>query len=142
MRPHETAIIVFGKGAGRSINVCTETNCPVHNPHIVARRAEEQAAHPEPVMAPATEHETEEEAAEREAEYERQRKEHESEQQRREEERKQQFEREQQEYEAQEKQRDEQRKTREATFERIVDNGSGWSSVPRSGVSCSVPRQP
>ena len=116
----KAAIVVFGKGAGRSITVCTGTNCPVHNPHIVARRAEEQAAHPEPVMAPATEHETVEEAAERQSEYERQRSEHEAEQQRREEERKQQFEREQQEYEAQQKQRDEQRKKREATFELIV----------------------
>jgi ParB family chromosome partitioning protein len=118
----KAAIVVYGKGAGRSITVCTETNCPVHNPHVVARRAEEQAAHPEPVMAPAPQGETEEEAAGREAEYERQRKEHEAQQQRREEERKRQFEREQKEYEAEQTRREKQRKARVVTFERIIDH--------------------
>ena len=118
----KTAIIVYGKGAGRSITVCTETNCPVHNPHVVARRAEEQAAHPEPVMAPAPPGETEEDAAERQAKYERQCSEHEAEQQRREEERKRQFEREQKEYEAEQTRREKQRKARVVTFERIIDH--------------------
>jgi ParB family chromosome partitioning protein len=114
----KTAIIVYGKRVGTKLTVCTDKNCPVHDPKAAA----EQAAHPAPVMAPAPPTETEEEREQREAEYAQRRKEHEEEQQRREEERKQQFEREQEQYEAERTRREAAHKARQATFERIVEN--------------------
>jgi ParB family chromosome partitioning protein len=112
------AIIVYGKRVGTTINVCTDNNCPTHDPRAAAREAE----HPAPVMAPPIPAETEEGAEARKQQYEQQRTEHEEEQQRREEERKQQFDREQQEYDAEQVRTDELRKSREATFERIIEN--------------------
>ncbi len=114
----KTAIIVYGKRVGTKLTVCTDKNCPLHDPKAAA----EQAAHPAPVMAPAPPTETDAERKEREAEYELRRKEHEEEQQRREEERKQQFEREQEQYEAERTRREAAHRARQATFERIVDN--------------------
>ena len=114
----KTAIIVYGKRVGTKLTVCTDKNCPVHDPKAAA----EQAAHPAPVMAPAPPTETEEEREQREAEYAQRRKEHEEEQQRREEERKQQFEREQEAYEAERTRTEALRNARRATFERIVEN--------------------
>ena len=110
------ALIVYGKRVGTTITVCTDDDCVIHNPRAAARAAE----HPAPVMAPAPEAETEEQAEERGQQYEAERKAHEEEQQRRDEERKQQFEREQKEMEAENAKRDKLRKKREATFERIV----------------------
>jgi ParB family chromosome partitioning protein len=112
----KAAIIVFGRNVGKTVAVCTDTDCPVHNPHIAAQRA----ADPPPVMSPAPEAETEEEAEVREAEYEERRKEYEAEQKRKEEERKQEFERQQKEYEAEQSRREKQRKARLATFDRIL----------------------
>jgi ParB family chromosome partitioning protein len=114
----KTAIIVFGRNAGKTVAVCTDNDCPVHNPHI----AKQRAADPPPTMAPAAPTETEEEAAQREAEYEGRRAEYDADQKRKEEERKQQFEQQQKQYEAEQTRRDKLRKTREATFERIVAN--------------------
>ena len=111
------AIVVYGKQLGRKLTVCTDKHCPVHDPQAAAERA----AHPVPTMPPPQETETEEEAAQREAEFERQREEYEEDRQRREEERKQQFEREQAEYEAERNRRAEILKTRQATFERIIE---------------------
>ena len=76
----KTAIIVYGKRVGTTLTVCTDKDCPVHDP----RAAAELAANPVPVMAPAPEAETEEEAENRKEQYEQRRKEHEEEQQRRE----------------------------------------------------------
>lgn len=112
------AIVVYGKQLGRKLTVCTDKHCPVHDPQAAA----EAAAHPVPTMPPPQETETEEEAAEREAEFERQRAEYEEERQRREEERKQQFEREQAEIEAEHNRRAEIIKSRQATFDRILQN--------------------
>ncbi len=112
------AIIVYGKRVGTTLTVCTDNNCPVHDPRAAARRAE----HPEPVMPPAAPAETEEEAEARRQQHEQQRKEYEAEQERRAEERRRQQEREEELYEAQQVQRDEQRKARTATFERILEN--------------------
>jgi ParB family chromosome partitioning protein len=112
------AIVVYGKQLGRKLTVCTDKNCPVHDPEAAA----EAAANPAPTMAPAPEVETEEEAAEREAEFERQRAEYEEERQRREEQRKQQFEQEQAEMEAERNRRAEILKARQGIFERILDN--------------------
>jgi hypothetical protein len=95
----KTAIVVFGKHVGRTLTVCTDNDCSVHNPHIAAQRA----ADPPPTIAPAPEAETEEEAEARQAEYEQRSKEYEADQQRKEEERKQESERQQKEYEADEK---------------------------------------
>ncbi len=110
------ALIVYGKRVGTTITVCTENNCPVHDPRAAARAADQ----PAPVMAPAPEVETEEQAEERRQQYEAQRKAHEEEEERRAEERQQQFEREQKEMEAEAAKRDKLRKKRETTFERIV----------------------
>ncbi len=112
------AIIVYGKRVGTTLTVCTDNNCPVHDPRAAARRAE----HPEPVMPPAAPAETEEQAEARRQQHEQQRKEYEAEQERRAEERRRQQEREEELYEAQQVQRDEQRKARTATFERILEN--------------------
>jgi len=114
----KTAIIVYGKQLGRKLTICTDKNCPVHDPEVAA----EAAANPAPTIAPAPEAETEEEAAERQAEFEQRRAEHEEERQRKEEERKQQFEREQAENEAERNRRVEILKAREATFNRILEN--------------------
>jgi len=57
----KTAIIVYGKQLGRKLTVCTDKDCPVHDPQAAA----EAAANPVPTIAPAPEAETEEEAAER-----------------------------------------------------------------------------
>ena len=114
----KTAIVVYGKHVGTKLTVCTDKNCPVHDPKAAA----EQAANPAPVMAPAPATETEAEREERKAEYERRRKQHEEEQQRRAEEGKQRFEREQQEYEAERARREAVVKGRQATFERIVEH--------------------
>ena len=107
------AIVVYGKQVGRKLTVCTDKHCPVHD----AQAAAEATAHPVPIMSPAPEVETEEEAAQREqrmAEYK-------AEQERREEERKAEFERQQKEFEAEQARRDKQRKARVATFERIIE---------------------
>ncbi len=118
----KSAIIVFGKHAGRTLTVCTESDCPVHNPREAARIAQEEAESPQPVMAPASEEETEEEAAQRRAEHEQRMAEYQAEQQRKEEERKAEFERQQKEYEAEQARREKQRKARVATFERIIEH--------------------
>ena len=118
----KSAIIVFGKHAGRTLTVCTEPDCPVHNPREAARIAQEQVKNPQPVMAPAPEQGTEAEAAQRQAEHEQRMSEYQAEQQRKEEERKAEFERQQKEYEAEQARREKQRKARVATFERIIEH--------------------
>ena len=73
------AIIVYGKRVGTTLTVCTDNNCPVHDPRAAARLAADRA----PIMSPAAEQETEEEALERKQQYEEQRKTYEEEQERR-----------------------------------------------------------
>jgi ParB family chromosome partitioning protein len=113
----KSALIVFGKHAGRTLAVCVEPDCPVHNP----REAFRVAAAPPPVMAPAAEQETEEEAAQREAEHEQRMVEYKAEQERKEAERKAEFERQQKEYESEQARRDKQRKARLAAFDHILE---------------------
>jgi ParB family chromosome partitioning protein len=117
----KSALIVFGRNAGKTITVCTDNHCPIHDPATAARLARQEAENPAPVMEQAPEEETEEEAEQRRAEFEQRRKEHEVEQQRLEEERNAEQERQQQEYEAEQKRREELSKARAATFERILD---------------------
>jgi ParB family transcriptional regulator, chromosome partitioning protein len=119
----KAAIVVYGKQLGRKLTVCTDKHCPVHDPQAAA----EAAAHPVPIMAPAPEVETEEQAAQREAEHEQRMTEYKAEQERKEEERKADFERQQEEYEAEQGRRDKQRKARVATFERIIEQApASW----------------
>jgi ParB family transcriptional regulator, chromosome partitioning protein len=126
----KAAIIVFGRNIGKTIAVCTDTDCPVHNPHVAAQRA----ADPPPTIAPAPEQETEEEAEERQADYEQRKEEYAAEQNRKEEERKQEFERQQKQYEAEQGRREKQRKGRTATFERILANAPVTFSAPQLRV--------
>lgn len=118
----KSALIVYGRGAGNTVTICIDDDCPVHDPATAARIAKEQADHPAPVMAPASEGETEEEAEMRQQEFEQRRREYHAEQDRRAEERKAEFERQQQEYEAEVKCREEQYKARLATLEKIVEH--------------------
>ncbi len=111
------AIIVYGKNIGAILTVCTDDECPIHDP----RAAEEQAAAPAPTMAPAPEVETEEEAEVRQRNYEQHRKEYQEEQERRAEARRQDEERQQQENEAERERRVKLQKARLAKFERILD---------------------
>ena len=112
------AIIVYGKRVGTTLTVCTDNNCPVHDPRAAAKAAE----NPAPVMPPAQPEETEQEAAARKQQHEEEQKAHAAEQERRAEEFKQQQERQEQEYEAAQAKRDGQRKARQATFDRIIEN--------------------
>jgi ParB family transcriptional regulator, chromosome partitioning protein len=120
--PHtQSALIVFGRHAGNTITVCTDSECPVHDAATAARLAKQEADQPAPVMEEAPEEETEEEAEQRKKEYEQRRKEHEAEQRRREEEREADLEKQQKQYEAEQKRREKLSKARTATFERILD---------------------
>ena len=112
----KSAIIVFGKHVGRTVTVCLDDECPVHTNHVPR-----EAIAPPPVMAPAPEQETEEEAAQRSAEHEQRMAEYKAEQKRKEEEHKAEFERQQKEYEVEQGRRDKQRKARLATFDRILE---------------------
>jgi ParB family chromosome partitioning protein len=118
----KNALIVYGKNVGATLTVCTDRDCPVHDPEAAARREEEEAENPQPVMAPAPPEESEEEAAEREREYAQRRQEYEEEQRRKEEERKLQNQREHEAYEAERARLVELHKTRVATVDRIIAN--------------------
>ncbi len=116
------AIIVYGKRVGATLTVCTDNNCPVHDPRAAARKAGQEQVNSTPVMPPAAEEETPEEAAQREAGYEQRRKEHQAEEERRAEERKKESTQRQRKYEEEQKRREEVRKERQTTFERILTN--------------------
>lgn len=116
------ALIVFGRGVGKTVTICTDAECPVHDPDTVARLAQEEAQNPAPVMEPTIEEETEEEAQARKAAFEQRRQAYEAEQERKAEERRQEQQRQEQEYAAERLRREEQRKARLATLERIVEH--------------------
>ena len=124
------AIIVYGKRAGTTITVCTDNQCPVHDP----RAASAQAANPAPQMTPAPEAETEEEAEERKRHYEQQRKEYEQEQERRAEEVRLEDERRQMEWEAEQARREKLQKDRQAMFQRILDHAPAMFSASQLRV--------
>lgn len=117
----KTALIVFGRGAGKTVTVCIDDECPVHDPTTAARIVRAQATNPAPVVEPASDEETEEEAQARQAEYEERRKKYEAEQERLAAERKAAFERQQEAYEAEAKRREEQHKARLGILERIIE---------------------
>jgi len=117
----KSALIVFGRNAGKIITVCTDGHCPVHDPATATRRAHEETDNLAPIMEPAPEEETEEEAEQRRAAFEQQRKEYEAEQHRREEERQADQQRRQREYELEQKRREKLTTLRLATFGRILE---------------------
>jgi len=122
----KAAIIVFGKHVGRTVTVCLDDECPVHTNNI----AEQEEVDQPPVMAPAADEETEEEAMQRKAEHEQRMAEYQAEQERKEAERKAEFERQQKEYEVEEARREKLRKARKTTFERILTEApTSFSSV-------------
>ena len=124
------AIVVFGKRSGQMLTVCTDPECPIHDPREAARRA----AEPAPAMPPTLEAETDEEAEQRRAEHEQRRKEYEAPQERKAEERRQEMERQEQEYEAEQARRHEQRQAREATYNRILENAPASFSTAQLRV--------
>jgi len=97
------AIIVYGKRVGTTLTVCTDNNCPVHDPRAAARLAQD----PVPSIEPAPEQETEEEAEESKQQYDQQQIEYAEIQERRAEERRREEERREQEYEAEQARREE-----------------------------------
>ncbi|WP_263384820.1 ParB/RepB/Spo0J family partition protein [Granulicella arctica] len=124
------AIIVYGKRVGTTLTVCTDSNCPIHDPRAAAKAAE----HPAPVMPPAPPTETEEEAEARRQQHEQQQKKYAAEQERRTEEFRQRQEREQQEYEAEQARREERRTARVATFDRIIAAAPASFTAPQLRV--------
>ncbi len=116
-----TALIVYGKGVGKTFPVCTDRDCPVHDPRHAAYRKE----NPAPVIEPPTEEENEEEAAARKAEYEQRQADYRADQERRRLEREAEDQRRDEEAEAERERRDKLRKQRKAIFERIV-----WNAPP------------
>jgi len=116
-----TALIVFGKRVGTTVSVCTEDDCPVHNPTEAA---------PEPVPSPvviqkpqATPEPVQEEEIEEERERQRQGQESQrQEQERQTEERRIAFERQQQEHEAERARIEALRQSRVTTLNNIVEN--------------------
>ena len=123
-----TALIVYGKRVGTTVSVCTEDDCPVHDPDA----AKQPAPAPAPTVAPAPvinaeeetdeEAETEEETAERQQEAERLRKEQEQEQERKTEERRREFQRQQEQHEAERARIAALHQSRAETLNRIVEN--------------------
>ena len=113
-----TAIIVYGRSIGRTLSVCIEPNCPVHDPRTAQYRKE----HPAPVIETPTEDETEEQTAQRRADYEARQAEYRAEQERREQAEREEEDRSEQVRQAERERRDKQQKKREATFQRIVEN--------------------
>jgi ParB family chromosome partitioning protein len=114
------AIIVYGKRIGTMLTVCTDDECPVHDPRTA--ESQSQITEPAPVMEPAGEDQAEDaaQAEEPDRETQQRRKDYQAEQERKAEARKQELERRQQEYEAQQTRRDELRKARAAQFDRIL----------------------
>jgi ParB family transcriptional regulator, chromosome partitioning protein len=127
----KSALIVYGKNVGATLTVCTDRNCPVHDPATAARLTQEQAENPTPIIEPAPPDETEEEAAEREREYAQRRQEYEEEQKRKEEERKLQNQREHEAHEAERLRLVELHRTRLATVDSIVANAPPMFSAPQ-----------
>jgi ParB family transcriptional regulator, chromosome partitioning protein len=124
----KTAIIVYGKGVGTTVAVCTDEDCPVHDPDPTIRQA------PPPAIAPAAEGETQEEAQERQRKYEQQRTEYREEQERRAEERKREFQRQQEEHETERARIAALHQSRIDTLDRMVENAPAMFSAAQLRV--------
>jgi len=112
------AIIVCGRFVGTTFTVCTDNNCPVHDPLAARKR---QAQNPMPTVTPAT--------PAPKAESEKERKEQQKEQERRAEEQRLESERRQQEYEAERTRKEKLQKARSARFDRIIENAPAMFSA-------------
>ena len=119
----KTAIIVYGKGVGTITAVCTDEDCPVHDPDPTTRQA------PPPAIAPAPEGETQQEAHDRQRNYEQQRKEYEVEHERKAEERKREFQRQQEEHEAERARIAALHQSRVDTLDRMIENAPAMCSA-------------
>jgi ParB family chromosome partitioning protein len=117
----KTAIIIYGNGVGTTPSVCTDDNCPIHDPRAAA-------ADPVPTMEPAKEAESEEEAEERKARYQQQREQYGEEQERKAEARRQEVERQQEEYEAERARKEKLHKARLARFDRILSTSNTFAN--------------
>ena len=111
------------------MTVCLD-DCPVHT-----NRVRHEAVEPPPVMAPAPEEKTEEEAGQRIAAHEQQMAEYRAEQERKEEARKAEYERQQKEYEAEQRRLEKLLKARVAMFKRIIEQAPHPSTALRCGSS-------
>ena len=117
-----TALIVYGKSVGTTVSVCTEDDCPVHNPDVAKQLEPAPTVAPAPVSDTEDEHttddETQDQAAERQEDTEQLRKE----QERKAEERRRDFQRHQEEHEAERARIEALHQSRVATLNRIVEN--------------------
>jgi ParB family chromosome partitioning protein len=109
----KTAIVVYGRGVGTTLTVCTDEDCPVHTNNRRSQRIEQTAT------TAASEEEAHSKDKEREPE---QQSDELQRQEERAEQRRQEFQRQQQEYEAQCAKKAELLKTRNAIFDRILEN--------------------
>jgi ParB family chromosome partitioning protein len=119
----KTAIIVYGKDVGTITAVCTDDDCPVHDPDPTPRQA------PPPAIAQAPEGETQEAAGDRQRNYEQQRKEYEDEHERKAEERKREFQRQQEEHEAERARIAALHQSRIDTLDRMVESAPATFSA-------------
>jgi ParB family chromosome partitioning protein len=122
------AIIVYGNGVGTTVAVCTDEDCPVHDPNQASQQA------PPPAIATAPEGETPEGAQERLRNYEKQRKEYEEELERRAEERKHEFQRQHEEHEAERARIAALHQSRIDTLDRMVEKAPATFSAAQLRV--------
>jgi ParB family chromosome partitioning protein len=122
-----TALIVYGKRVGTTTTICTDRECPVHDPRAAAHQ---QASRPVRVSTPEPAPETDDQQPEAEE----RRKEYAEEQERRAEERRQQFERQQEAYETECVRRAELETARLAMFDRILENAPATFSAAQLRV--------
>jgi ParB family chromosome partitioning protein len=108
------AIVVYGRGVGTTLTVCTDDDCPVHHAAAPAR----QTVTPVTASDPAAIQETNEELEERKGRFQAQQQECQDEQERRQKER----DRQQQKYEAERARKEQLRQERQSKLECILNN--------------------
>jgi ParB family chromosome partitioning protein len=126
------AIVVYGKRLGAMLTVCTDDDCPVHDP----RAARRHTAEPAPVTEPAGDDQTAvgAEAEEPDREAQASREEYDAERERKAEERRQELARRQQEYEAEQARREELSKARAGQLDRILAHAPATFSAAQLRV--------
>lgn len=122
-----TAIIIYGQHVGTFLTVCTDNNCPVHDP----RQSKDRAERSVPVLERPTEDETEEQTAARKADYDRRQAEFKADQERHETARQIEEDRREKESEAQQERIAKHRAKREKTFQRLAENAPAVFSGPQ-----------
>ena len=121
------ALIIYGQHTGMFLTVCTDNDCPVHDP----RQSQERAERPVPVFTRPSEDETEEQTAARKADYEHRQAEFKADQERRETERQAEEDRREKEIEAQRERIAKLQAKREKTFQRLSENAPTVFSGPQ-----------